>query len=155
MLSLKLSPVLLCVAAAGLWTANAQVAPLNCFNNGGVPPIMRAEGVAELSSDLVVACTGGVPGALVTTNVSLYLNTLVTNRIMDTVANTTDALLLIDPVSGSPIDAGTVPLHLRKARVTRISIEANSGICRGMLRHRYDTPGQGETFLDPTSEEDR
>jgi len=29
-----------------------------------------------------------------------------------------------------------------------VSIEANSGICRGMLRHRYnDTQGQGETVL--------
>ena len=34
--------------------------------------------------------------------------------------------------------AGAVPLHLRKARTTRVSIEANGGICRGMLRHRYD-----------------
>jgi hypothetical protein len=38
-----------------------------------------------------------------------------------------------------------MPLHLRKAKITRVSIEANSGICRGMLRHRYnDTRGQGE-----------
>ena len=29
--------------------------------------------------------------------------------------------------------------------LTRISIEANSGICRGMLRQRYETRGQGET----------
>ena len=34
--------------------------------------------------------------------------------------------------------ADGLPLHLRKARVTRVSIEANSGICRGMLRHRYN-----------------
>ena len=34
--------------------------------------------------------------------------------------------------------SATLPLHLRRARVTRVSIEANSGICRGMLRHRYD-----------------
>ncbi len=39
-----------------------------------------------------------------------------------------------------------MPLHLRKAKLTRVSIEANSGICRGMLRHRYNnTQGQGET----------
>jgi metal-sulfur cluster biosynthetic enzyme len=56
-----------------------------------------------------------------------------------------DAPLLIDPVTGSRIDAGAVPLHLRKAQVTRISIEANAGICRGMLRHRYATSGQGQT----------
>jgi metal-sulfur cluster biosynthetic enzyme len=65
------------------------------------------------------------------------------------------APLLIDPVSGAAVSADALPLHLRKAKLTRISIEANSGICRGMLRHRYDTPGQGETELSPTSEEDQ
>jgi metal-sulfur cluster biosynthetic enzyme len=56
-----------------------------------------------------------------------------------------DAPLLIDPVTGGLIEPGAVPLHLRKAQVTHVSIEANAGICRGMLRHRYATPGQGET----------
>jgi metal-sulfur cluster biosynthetic enzyme len=55
-----------------------------------------------------------------------------------------DAPLLIDPVSGGSIALAGLPLHLRKARSTRVSIEANSGICRGMLRHRYDTAGEGE-----------
>jgi hypothetical protein len=55
-----------------------------------------------------------------------------------------DASLLIDPVSGGPVALAGLPLHLRKARSTRVSIEANSGICRGMLRHRYDTAGEGE-----------
>ena len=40
--------------------------------------------------------------------------------------------------------AGAVPLHLRRAHTTRIGIEANAGICRGMLRHRYGTSGLGE-----------
>ncbi|MBV9208614.1 MAG: iron-sulfur cluster assembly protein [Actinobacteria bacterium] len=56
-----------------------------------------------------------------------------------------DAPLLIDPVSGTAVDRQALPLHLRKAQITRVSIEANSGICRGMLRHRYDTRGQGES----------
>jgi metal-sulfur cluster biosynthetic enzyme len=67
-------------------------------------------------------------------------------------------LVLIDPVTGSAVGADALPLHLRKAKVTRVSIEANSGICRGMLRHRYGTPGQGEALylgLSPTSEEDQ
>jgi metal-sulfur cluster biosynthetic enzyme len=55
------------------------------------------------------------------------------------------APLLIDPVTGARVDAAAVPLHLRKAQATRVNIEANSGICRGMLRHRYRDPGQGET----------
>ena len=54
------------------------------------------------------------------------------------------APLLIDPATGDPVVSAALPLHLRKAQVTRVSIEANSGICRGMLRHRYDSPGQGE-----------
>jgi metal-sulfur cluster biosynthetic enzyme len=45
--------------------------------------------------------------------------------------------LLIDPSTGAPIGADSVPLHLRKARLTRTSLDANTGICRGMLQHRY------------------
>jgi len=59
-----------------------------------------------------------------------------------------DAHLLIDPKSGAPIGADAVPLHLRKARLTRTSLDANTGICRGMLRHRYTTDGQGEEPSD-------
>ncbi len=55
------------------------------------------------------------------------------------------APLLIDPATGQPVASEALPVHLRRARVTRISMEANGSICRGMLRHRYDTPGQGES----------
>ena len=56
-----------------------------------------------------------------------------------------DAALVIDPATGSRVSSEALPLHLRKARTTRTSIEANSGVCRGMLRHRYNnTRGQGE-----------
>jgi hypothetical protein len=55
-----------------------------------------------------------------------------------------DAALLIDPVTGAPVSTDALPLHLRKAQLTRTSLEANGSICRGMLRVRYDTPGQGE-----------
>jgi metal-sulfur cluster biosynthetic enzyme len=54
------------------------------------------------------------------------------------------APLLIDPVTGAQVNGDAMPLHLRRARTTRISIEANGGICRGMLRHRYDSEGLGE-----------
>jgi metal-sulfur cluster biosynthetic enzyme len=66
-----------------------------------------------------------------------------------------DAPLLIDPVTGDRVAAESVPLHLRKAKTTRVSIEANSGICRGMLAHRYrNTKGQGETAPAADSPED-
>jgi metal-sulfur cluster biosynthetic enzyme len=55
-----------------------------------------------------------------------------------------DAPLVIDPVTGAPVSQDAMPLHLRRARTTRISLEANGSICRGMLRHRYNDPGVGE-----------
>ncbi len=55
-----------------------------------------------------------------------------------------DAPLLIEPATGAPVGDQAVPLHLRRARTTQVSIEANTGICRGMLRHRYDAKGLGE-----------
>jgi metal-sulfur cluster biosynthetic enzyme len=55
------------------------------------------------------------------------------------------APLLLDPLTGLRVDPASVPLHLRRARVTRVSIEANAGICRGMLRHRYGAEGVGQS----------
>lgn len=55
-----------------------------------------------------------------------------------------DAPLLIDPVTGSRVAPELVPKHLGRARITRVSLEANGGVCRGMLQHRYDQPGVGE-----------
>jgi metal-sulfur cluster biosynthetic enzyme len=48
-----------------------------------------------------------------------------------------DSPLLIDPQTGARIDEAAVPLHLRKARVTRAGIEANTSICSGMFKVRY------------------
>ncbi|HEV2239755.1 MAG TPA: iron-sulfur cluster assembly protein [Streptosporangiaceae bacterium] len=59
-----------------------------------------------------------------------------------------DAPLVIDPVTGARVSADSLPLHLRRARTTRISIESNASICRGMLRHRYGTSGLGEEDED-------
>jgi hypothetical protein len=52
--------------------------------------------------------------------------------------------LVIEPVSGAAVGVDALPLHLRRARTTRVGIEANAGVCRGMLRVRYDTRGEGE-----------
>ena len=51
------------------------------------------------------------------------------------------APLLIDPATGAPVSGDAMPLHLRRARTTAIGIEANGGICRGMLQHRYGATG--------------
>ena len=50
-----------------------------------------------------------------------------------------DSALLVDAVTGEAIGAEALPLHLRRARLTRVNLEANGSICGGMLRHRYGT----------------
>ena len=50
--------------------------------------------------------------------------------------------LVIDPASGVPVAVEGLRLHLGLARTTRVSQEANSGVCRGMLAARY--PGRVE-----------
>jgi hypothetical protein len=56
-----------------------------------------------------------------------------------------DAPLLVDPVTGAAVAADDLRLHLGRARLTRVSLEANGGVCRGMLHGRYGAaPGQGE-----------
>jgi metal-sulfur cluster biosynthetic enzyme len=50
------------------------------------------------------------------------------------------APLLIDPQTGAAVAAEAVPLHLRRAGLTRTGIEANTSICSGMLRARYPDP---------------
>jgi metal-sulfur cluster biosynthetic enzyme len=54
------------------------------------------------------------------------------------------APLLIDPASGTPVAPDAVPLHLQRARLTRVGADANSSMCRGMLRERYGDRGLGQ-----------
>jgi metal-sulfur cluster biosynthetic enzyme len=55
-----------------------------------------------------------------------------------------DAPLLVDPLTGEAVGAQALPLHLRRARLTAVNAEANGSMCRGMLRDRYATRGEGE-----------
>jgi metal-sulfur cluster biosynthetic enzyme len=57
--------------------------------------------------------------------------------------------LLVDPATGDAVGVEALPLHLRRARLTRVGTEANSSMCRGMLRERYPTRGQGQTEEHP------
>jgi len=48
-----------------------------------------------------------------------------------------DGPLVVDPVTGSAVDAAALALHLRRAQLTRVSAEANGAVCRGLLGQRY------------------
>jgi len=56
-----------------------------------------------------------------------------------------DSPLLVDADTGAAVGPQAVPLHLQRTRLTRVSAEANSGVCRGLLRERYPaTVGHGQ-----------
>ena len=55
-----------------------------------------------------------------------------------------ESALLVDATTGDPVGEDALPMHLRRARLTRVNTEANGSMCRGMLAHRYGSRGQGE-----------
>lgn len=64
--------------------------------------------------------------------------------------------LIIDPATGEPVETEGLRMHLGLARATRVSQEANSGVCRGMLAVRYpEGHSQVSRRGRPTKEADR
>lgn len=51
-----------------------------------------------------------------------------------------DSIVLVNH-EGRPYPPGEVPMALRRARATRISIDGNAHFCRGLLRTRYEGSG--------------
>jgi hypothetical protein len=71
--------------------------------NGAVTPTLRAEGYTELTGDIVLICSGGSPlasntgVAIPTANITVFLNTTVTSRLLVSPTTTaSEALLLVD-----------------------------------------------------------
>jgi hypothetical protein len=83
-------------SAASAQTTNG----ITCFANAATPQQDRAEGITELTGDLVLSCTGGTvtPAgvAVPTVNITVALNTQVTSRLVGATTNITEALLLIN-----------------------------------------------------------
>src|SRR5438105_1089681 len=65
---------------------------------GAVNPALHAEGIAEILGDILLTCSGGSPGAVVTVNLAVSLNVGITNRI--STAGSTDVSLTIDTGAG-------------------------------------------------------
>ncbi|MGH9665290.1 MAG: IPT/TIG domain-containing protein [Bryobacteraceae bacterium] len=95
--------VAVCAVAAPL---SAQNQVLTC-RASATPPVVHAEGMAERVGDISLACSGGVPNAGVSGNLSLFLSVNVTNHIDS--ANSPDVVLTIDTGSG-PVPSGVAPL---------------------------------------------
>jgi hypothetical protein len=50
----------------------------------------------------------------------------------------------MDTLNGSSLEIDAVRAHLGRPRLTRVSLEANAGMCRDMLHDRYTSIGIGE-----------
>jgi hypothetical protein len=126
--SIVLALVVMAMLSTGV--ANAQpfqeaIGVITCSATA-VPPVVRAEGIAEIVGDIVLACTntppaaGGVLTAYLVSNLSVSLNVNVTNNIGFNAfnGNITDAVLVInennsttpvaDPTATLPGNTGTL-----------------------------------------------
>jgi len=97
-------------AANALYTYSSAPLALTCSSNAGVPPIVRAEGIAELVGDLILNCKGGTPTAagqpVPQVNFQIFLNTNVTSRLLSDPWS--EALLMVDEPSGSVANGGNL-----------------------------------------------
>ena len=67
-------------------------------NPTSVAALVRSEGITERVGDIVLDCSGGVPFATLTSNLTVFLNVNVTNKLAGN--NFTDVLLTVDTGSG-------------------------------------------------------
>ena len=58
-------------------------------------------------------------------------------------------LLLLDPSHRRAHPRASVPVHLRRARLTRTGIDANTSICSGMLKARYQHHPEPPSVTQP------
>jgi uncharacterized protein (TIGR03437 family) len=92
-MSYLLYPLVSLFLVAGAFAQN-----LTC-NAAAQPPLVRQEGLAERTGDIVLTCSGGPAGAQITGNMTLFLSVNITNRLApgDTV---TGVLFTADNGSG-------------------------------------------------------
>ncbi|MCV7226232.1 iron-sulfur cluster assembly protein [Mycolicibacterium komossense] len=74
---------------------------------------------------------------------------LLRRRVSIGLSTTPVDLVMVDH-QGNGYTPESVPLMLRRARSTRISIDGNAHFCRGLLRTRY-TDGGSETVREPSA----
>ena len=101
--------------------------------------LLRARSImaADLGARMFEATSPGEQAALDKLAGSGLDETPVTEMLSMASSSTSLDPLLVDPATGAAIGVHALPLHLRRARTTRVSVDANAGVCRGLLRERY------------------
>ncbi len=98
-------------------SANAQIAlqtpAFNCTANAGNPTIIRAEGLTELVGDMLLNCNGGTPtlhgAAIPLSNVTIFLNTNLTSRLVGSGALSEATLMIDEPTPDGTGGNAAVP----------------------------------------------
>jgi len=91
---------------AGANPAYAQTSLL-CTPNAS-PTQLHSEGIAERVGDIVLSCSGGVAGMVISGNLTFFLNVNVTNKLVD--GDFSDVLLTIDTGTGpTPANVSAQP----------------------------------------------
>jgi hypothetical protein len=92
------------------WLALSALAPalraqgtLSCATTASTPTI-RAEGFTELVGDIILNCSGGTPTPagqpIPQVNITIFMNTAITSRLLQNSSQASEALLLIDEPNG-------------------------------------------------------
>ena len=141
--------LVLAVLALVALPASAQ-APFTCTATPGSTPTIRDAGLTELVGDVVLTCSGGVPGQTITTNFQIFMSpTQVTNKVKAGGASecptgipcVTDALAIITNARGEPVLQTKHP-----------NPGAGAGIVVGLLQSNLavgDAPNTRNSILFP------
>src|SRR5882724_11934090 len=74
-------PLFLCLALTLGIAHLSHAANLTCSQTA-VPPVVKGEGIAERTGDILFNCSGGAPGTVVTGNLSIFLTVNITNHVV-------------------------------------------------------------------------
>jgi uncharacterized protein (TIGR03437 family) len=94
--------------------ASASLHAALICNDSAATPILRSEGLTEQVGDIILACSGGVPGTSVSGNLNVFLSTNVTNKV--SAQGFADAILTIDMGSG-PLSSSVQPQILGPSQI--------------------------------------
>jgi hypothetical protein len=113
MVDFRKALLLLAVLAVTAGIASAQVNPLICVANAGVPPIVRSEGIAEEVGQVIIRCTGGASTAIntqvPTVNVQIFTSAPISSRLLSSSTLETEAMLLVDEPAVGTRTLATLP----------------------------------------------
>lgn len=136
---------------AGLSTVQAQTATPACAVSA-VPTLVRSEGVTERLGDIVLNCSG-TPGQAVTGNLTIILNTIVTNRLSGT--NSLNVFLTANSGAG-PALVSTPAQPLGNNQVTfnglQFAIGASGATELRISNLRADATATGVAFENITAQ---